>query len=185
MKQPRWVAVLALFAMTMSPAKLASAASDGPGDWIPVRSEEGRFRAEFPHEPEVTTSSRMSWLGRVTIGFAELTLDDATFGVTFHDLPTLAKLLDAQWILERVERELIESLDASLEHGEETTYQDYPARLVRYAFPSREGWREEALLVLVGRRLYIVSASGHRPDWQRDASRFFAAFALWPGEDEN
>jgi hypothetical protein len=58
--------------------------------------------------------------------------------------------------------------------------QGYPAREVSFRVPAEQDLAGDALLVLVGRRLYVVVALG--PQAERDASardRFFRSFEVW------
>ena len=101
--------------------------------------------------------------------------------VEHHDLPWLATfLLSSRAILERAKNGLV-----SEEHGLElssagVSAQGYPAREVSFRVPAEQDLAGDALLVLVGRRLYVLVTLG--PQAQRDASaldRFFRSFEVW------
>jgi hypothetical protein len=101
--------------------------------------------------------------------------------VEHHDLPWLAEfLLSGDALLKRAKDGLV-----SEEHGLElssaaVSVQGYPAREVSFRVRAEEDLAGDALLVLVGRRLYVLVTLG--PKAQRDASaleRFFRSFEVW------
>ena len=58
--------------------------------------------------------------------------------------------------------------------------QGYPAREVSFRVRAEQGLAGDALLVLVGRRLYVLVTLG--PQAEREASaldRFFRSFEVW------
>ena len=143
---------LAIAAAALSPVDAAA------GDFRPYRSETGRFSVEFPGGlPSIRelSGSKFSITGndvRHTV-FAE----GAEFAVEIHDIPRVAKLLlTSHYILERTVKGMLEDIGARELDSAEVSFQGEPAREVAFEIPDRE-ITGRLLLILAGRRLYLVS----------------------------
>ena len=160
---------------------MTAAAASPELEWIPFRSERGRFAVELPGSPEEIRDTRAT-LGGTVRRTEYLARRGATeLRVEHHDLPWLATfLLTSDALLERSKNGLV-----SEEHGLELSsagvlVQGYPAREVSFRVPAGQDLAGDALLVLVGRRLYVLVSLG--PQAQRDATtldRFFRSFEVW------
>ena len=168
------VAAAAAFSMT---AVVAGAELE----WLRFRSERGRFAVRLPGSPEEIRDTRAT-LGGIVHWSEYLAKRGATeFRVEHHDLPWLATfLLSTDGLLKRAKDGLVEE-----EHGHElsgapVSVQGYPAREVSFRVQAEQDLAGDALLVLVGRRLYVLVALG--PQAERDASaldRYFRSFEIW------
>jgi hypothetical protein len=170
-----------LFLVAASAVSMMAAAGAAELKWLRFRSEWGRFAVQLPESPEEIRNTRITLGG--TVRWTEyLARRGATeFRVEHHDLPWLANfLLSSDALLKRAKNGLVEE-----EHGYElsgavVSVQGYPAREVSFRVPAEQDLGGDALLVLVGSRLYVVVALG--PQAERDASareRFFRSFEVW------
>jgi hypothetical protein len=142
---------------------------------------EGRFSALLPAEPVVSTVTRRTFLGAVVGTRYVVEIGDTTVAVELHDLPRMARLLvPANAILGRARDRLVEDVGTRVVAARDALRGGFPAREVTYEL-ERPARIEEALLVLVERRLYIALAT-----WPRGsaippaARRLFESFEVWP-----
>jgi len=156
-------------------------ATGADAQWLRFRSERGRFTVQLPGIPEETRDRRATLGGAVHWSEYRARRGATEFRVEHHDLPWLAQfLLSTDALLRRAKDGLVEE-----EHGHElnsavTSVQGYLAREVSFQVRAEQDLAGDALLVLVGRRLYVVVALG--PQAERDASaldRFFRSFEVW------
>jgi hypothetical protein len=141
---------------------------------------DGRFSASFPAEPVVSTATRRTFLGAVVATRYAVETGDITVAVELHDLPRMARfLLPADAILGRARDRLVEDVGGRVVAAADALRGGFPARQVTYEL-ERPVRVEEALLVLVERRLYIVLAT-----WPSGsavppaAQRLFESFEVW------
>ncbi|MBW2540502.1 MAG: hypothetical protein JRF15_00295 [Deltaproteobacteria bacterium] len=152
-------------------------ASCGPGDWVEVRSKEGRFSIKMPATPAQTTQEVETAAGPISLRSHQLIDGDFEYSVSFSDYPDefLARngpesILDAARGGTAAEGELLEESAISL--GE------HSGRYLVLRDPSGERVLQIRLL-LVGRRLYqfgIVTPAQDRS--AAEVARFLDAFAL-------
>lgn len=152
-------------------------ASCGPGDWVEVRSKEGRFSTKMPAIPAETTQQVETAAGPIALRSRELDHEGFQYIVSFSDYPDafLAQngpesILDAAREGTTVAGELLEESRISL--GEN------PGRLLVVLDPSGERVLQIRLL-LVGRRLYQFGIVTPKQDQSAaEVARFLDAFAL-------
>jgi hypothetical protein len=171
----RWLLVAA------SAVSMAVVAGAAELEWLHFRSERGRFAVQLPESPEEIPDTRITLGGTVRWTEYRAGLGATEFRVEHHDLPWLAKfLLSGDSLLKRAKNGLVEE-----EHGHElssavVSVQGYPACEVSFRVLAEQDLGGDALLVLVGSRLYVVVALG--PQVERDDSareRFFRSFEVW------
>ncbi len=151
------------------------------GDLHPYRSETGRFSVDFPGGlPSIRelAGSKFSITDndvRHTV-FAE----GAEFAVEIHDIPRVAKLLlTSHYILELSVKGMLEDIGAREVDSAEVSLQGEPAREVAFEIPDRE-FTGRLLLVLAGRRLYIVSVRHPQSiDPPSSIAPFLDRFSFW------
>jgi hypothetical protein len=152
-------------------------ASCGPGDWVEVRSKDGRFSIKMPAIPAETTQEVETAAGSITLRSRELVHEDFKYIVSFSDYPDefLAQngpesILDAAREGTAVAGELLEESAISL--GENS------GRFLVLLDPSGERVLQIRLL-LVGRRLYQFGIVTPKQDRSAaEVARFMDAFAL-------
>ena len=171
----RWLLVAASAVWMMAAAGAAEL------EWPRFRSESGRFAVQLPESPEEVRDTRVT-LGGIVHWSEYLARRDATeFRVEHHDLPWLATfLLSSDALLKRAKDGLVEEENGHELSGAVLSVQGYPAREVSFRVPAEQDLGGDALLVLVGSRLYVVVALG--PQAERDDSareRFFHSFEVW------
>jgi hypothetical protein len=164
-----------------SALSITVAAAGGELEWLRFRSERGRFAVQLPESPEEIRATRVTLGGGVRWTEYRARRGATELRVEHHDLPWLAKLLlTTDGLLKRAKDGLV-----SEEHGHElssagVSVQGYPAREVSFRVRAEQELAGDALLVLVGRRLYVLVTLG--PQAERDAStldRFFRSFEVW------
>ncbi len=171
---PSWCLVASLTVLGLAPAPSAARAADL------FRSETGRFSVRLPAPPHRSSSSQATLAGRIESAEYLVETGAVELRVELHDVPTVASLLLSDGaLLERAENDLLADDRAEDERAVATQLQGHPAREVRYRLGGGDGREARALLVLVGRRLYIAVAL--HPPAVDDASvdRFFGSFAVW------
>jgi hypothetical protein len=174
----RWLrSAILIFSMTVA----FVAAGMAEPEWPQFRSERGRFAVKLPGSPEEIRGRRATLGGFVHWAEYIAKRGATEFRVEYHDLPWLATfLLSTDGLLDRARDGLV-----SEEHGHElssgvASVQGHPAREVSFRIPAEQDLSGDALLVLVGERLYVVVAMG--PQTQRDVSAldvFFRSFEVW------
>ena len=153
------------------------AAAPTPG--VLVDSPEGGFRATFPEAPRFEEHADATLLGTLRTRSWDVDRGALRLRVERHDLPALAAtLLSADLLLGRAERGLLEDLAARDVEAEVAPWGTHPGRRLRYEPGDRPGEREEARLVLAGRRMYVVFARGAGDD-RAAAERFAASVELF------
>jgi hypothetical protein len=136
----------------------------GPPPWREYRSVPGRFRVLLPEAPRVSRSRYPTLAGALQQVRYASEVGDARVQVEHHDLPRLMPAILARSILSRAADGLVEKESARELEREELEWQGHPGVSLRYAIPDPDHRIKRSLLVLVGRRLYIVFAT-----WPADA----------------
>ena len=97
-----------------------------------------------------------------------------------HDIPKAAAwLLTDEFVLKQAAKGMLDDIGGRELQAQSASRQDQPARRVSFELPDREA-RGDVLLVLVDRRLYLVSA--HHPVEQDPPvtfARFLESFRFW------
>jgi len=151
------------------------------GEHFAYRSEAGRFSVDFPGEPPSVrelSGSKFSITSNDVLHIAFV--GDTEFAVEIHDIPRVAKLLlSSDYILERTVRGMLEDIGGREVDSVETHLQGEPAREVGFEIPDRE-LTGRLLLVLAGRRLYLVSVQHPRSIGPLGSiAPFFESFSFW------
>jgi hypothetical protein len=167
--------VAALSTSALAPAR---ATADEP---VAYRSEAGRFSVELPAEsPSIRELNESKF--SITDNDVRHTVfaEGAEFAVEIHDIPRVAKfLLTSRYVLERSTKSMLEDIGAREIDSVEASLQGLPAREVAFEIPDRE-FTGRLLLVLAGRRLYLVSVR-HPQSIAPPAAvaPFFESFSFW------
>jgi hypothetical protein len=170
-----FVIALAVSTSTLAPMRATA------DDLVAYRPEAGRFSVDLPGESlsvRELTGSKFS----ITSNDVQHTafVGDAEFAVEIHDIPRVAKfLLPSDYILDRTIRGMLEDIGGREVDSVEASLQGEPAREVRYEIPDRE-FTGRLLLVLAGRRLYLVSVQHPQSiDPPSSIAPFFESFSFW------
>jgi len=168
---------IALVVLTLALTPIRATA----GEHFAYRSEAGRFSVNLPAEtPSVSelAGSKFSITDndvRYTVFF-----EGAEFAVEIHDIPRVAKLLlTSHYILERSVKGMLEDIGARKVDSADVSVLGQPAREVAFEIPDRT-FTGRLLLILAGRRLYLVSVRHPRSADPPDAiAPFFESFSFW------
>jgi len=145
---------------------------------VRVDSREGGFRAVFPEAPHYEAKRETTLLGALHTRSWEVDHGALLLRVERHDLPALAlRILAPESVLARAERGLLADLAARAVESEAAPWGRHPGRRLRYEPGDRPGEREEARIVLAGRRLYVVFARG-AGKLAEEAQRFAASVEI-------
>jgi hypothetical protein len=151
------------------------------GERFAYRSEAGRFSVDFPAKsPSVEEMSESKF--SITDNDVRHTVfaEGAEFAVEIHDIPRISKLLlTSHYVLQRSVEGMLEDIGAREIGSVETSLQGQPARKVLFEATGRPSIGR-LLLVLAGRRLYMVSVRHPRSLDPPDARvTFFESFSFW------
>jgi hypothetical protein len=149
--------------------------------WPEFRSELGRFAVRMPGPPKQRSSSRLSLAGRIRSAEYLVEHGAAELRVEHHDLPAIARfLVSSAALLKRAQQTLVADEDARELHSVEASLHGYPARRVSFRVRGEKRLQGDALLALVGSRLYILEAL--QPPASAGArwlDPFFQSFRVW------
>jgi hypothetical protein len=174
------LALLWLFPVAVA-GLAGSAAAEDPA-WASFTSKDGRFSVEVPSQPVQTETQQKSFVGTVTNHIFTATSGHDTFTVDYSDIPHFAlHFAGPDTIYEHAKGALLQQT-----YGKQTAYSDVPVsgvqgkRLVydTPAAPDHPEMRGDAILVLVGTRLYVID--GVVPEAEADAksAQFLSSIAI-------
>ncbi len=176
----RVVTLTAALAIALSISALAPMRATAD-EHFAYRSEAGRFSIDLPKQPPSVrelTGPKFS----ITDNDVRHTVfsEGAEFAIEIHDIPSFAKfLLTSQYILERSVKGMFEDIGAREVDSAEISVEGQPAREVAFEIPDR-AFTGKVLLVLAGRRLYLVSVRYPRSiDPPAAIAPFFESFSFW------
>jgi hypothetical protein len=172
---------LAALAILVSTFALVSARATAD-DLFVYRSEDGRFSVDLPAGPPTIrelTGSKFSITGN---NVRHTVFDEgAEYAVEIHDIPRVAELmLTSHFVLQRSVKGMLDDIGAREVDSAEVSLQGKPAREVAFEIPDSQV-KGRLLLVLAGRRLYLVSVRHPRSiDPPEVVAPFFESFSFWP-----
>jgi hypothetical protein len=151
------------------------------GERFAYRSEDGRFSVDFPAEsPSVRELSESKF--SITDNDVRHTVfaEGAEFAVEIHDIPRISRLLlTSRYVLDRSVEGMLEDIGARKVDSAETSLQGQPAREVVFEATGRPSIGR-MLMVLAGRRLYLVSVRHPQSiDPPDTVAPFFESFSFW------
>jgi hypothetical protein len=177
-------------ALALAPASGAATPADAQAGedraaaaWHPFRSVAGRFQVLAPSAPERIVHSRWTVAGRIDEIAYHFEWRGERYGVTYHDLPRIARMIFSDdGLLDRIVDELLGVMNGSLLREDEISLRGNPGRVVSYRVRDRPGLVEEVRILLVERRLYLVEVGrndlGGAALSNGSARRFFDSFEL-------
>jgi len=171
-----------VFCLLAVPLWLAPPALHAEGvAWRPYESPSGRFRVLLPASPLPTSGVFETRAGSIRELGVEVETAGLSLKIEHHDLPRLACLfLSDERILDFAASGLLDDRHGRLESAEPALVQGHPGRTLRYSRTDLGNRLEQARLVLVGNRLYIVLArADNASDSRAQIARFFNSFEIW------
>ena len=150
-------------------------------EWVEVRSAPGRFSVRMPERPDQIAHSRFTMAGPVRTVEYSVRRGETELRVEHHDLPRLAEMLisDAA-LLDRAASDLVADEGGVDPRVVRASVRGHPAREVSFRIGERAGLACEALLVLVGRRVYVlVSLHPQEAADVAASERFLGSFQVW------
>jgi hypothetical protein len=169
-----------LVAMTsLGPLGAAARAQDA---WTTFTSKDGGFSVDMPGQPAKTQTQQKSFVGTVTNHIFTAVSGTDRFTVDYSDIPHFAlHFAGPDTIYEHAKGALLQQT-----FGKETAYTDATVsgttgkRLV-YDTPPAPGhpaMRGDAVLVLVGTRLYVIDAVVPEAEADAKSQRFLSSIAI-------
>ena len=148
--------------------------------WTRFTSETGRFSVLVPGEPSLLERKTTTIIGTLNEWKYLVPLADGAFSVGFHDLPPIAMLLaPTRVVLSRTRDQILTGTEGTEISFVEYDFDGHPGRILAYEAENSEYRYEEVRMILVGRRLYLLTAG--RPALEADRSlmdRFFDSFRI-------
>lgn len=129
-----------------------------PSEWESFSSNDERFQAQFPKDPE-ETSKEIS-INDKTLEYHELSTEekDASYSVSYVDFPGIWKIIGAKKILSKTLNGILEQEEKieALLHQEISSHEGLPALNYRL---KQDGKEVHGRLVVAGNTLYRVVVS--------------------------
>jgi hypothetical protein len=131
--------------------------------WQPVESDSLHFRVLLPPEHERVESIRNTWVGKVRELRLDAEVEGGEFSVQVRELPRAARwLVTRNFILDSAKDGFLEDGRRKQLVYEEITRNGYPGRHLRFEDPEREGWIEDAEIIIADDLLYFLVAARER-----------------------
>lgn len=148
-----------------------------PAGWQIFESAEGRFRVYMPGEPEKTVGERSTAVGSLDETRYEAMEGEAFYLVEVRDMPRIASwLMTDEALIDRSAEGLIDFAEGANVQKKRVTRDGHPALELSLDANYRAGYVERALVILAGRRLYVVIAGAPRDTVDKDLGTFVDSF---------
>ena len=154
----------------------------GEQAWATVTSKEGRFSIEMPGQPAKTETHQKSFVGTVTNHIFTAESGKDTFTLDYSDIPHFAlEFAGSDTIYEHAKGALLKQTFGKATSYADVTVSGTKGKRLIYDTPPVPGhpeMRGDAILVLVGTRLYVID--GVVPEAEADAKsqRFLSSLAI-------
>jgi len=171
-----------LWLVLVMPVPLLGSAARAQHDWTTFTSKEGRFSVDVPGQPVETETRRHSFIGTITNYIFTTESGDDTYTIEYSDIPHFAlDFAGADKIYEHAKGALLkrtfgkatsyEDVTVSGERGKRLVYDTPPA-------PGHPRMRGDAILVLVGTRLYVIDCVVPEADADAKSQRFLSSVKI-------
>lgn len=149
-------------------------------DWRIFRSDPGGFSVLLPGEPEHLSRETSTIVGGVRENKYLVPVGNGFFSVGLHELPRLSNFFaPARVILSQTKNQILKGTKSEELSFDEFDDPRFPARVLRYRNGVEGFTIEEVRMILVGRRLYLLTAGYDESDADRTLmDRFFDSFVL-------
>jgi hypothetical protein len=173
----RHVTALAVLVLPLLSPDEASSEREDP--WHELRAEAEGFSVELPGRPEFLSKTIPTFLGIVKESAYRTPFDGGLFSVELHELPGLTRFAPARVVLERAGNEVLQDRGGEELSSRSVRAGDHPGRVLTFRSPDSGFAIEEAHLVLVGSRLFLLTAGLAKEGGDRSAlDRFFGSFRI-------
>lgn len=169
---------LAAIAITRVP--LSAARAEQP--WTSFTSKAGRFSVQMPTQPVVSETKQKSFIGTITnhIFTAESGAD--IFTVDYSDIPRFAlDFAGAETVYEHAQGALLKKTFGKARSFTDVTVAGTKGKRLVYDTPQASGqakMRGDALLLLVGTRLYVIDGVVPGSEADAKAQRFLSSVEI-------
>ena len=142
-------------------------------EWVEFAAPDGRFRAEFPKEPDVEPGEEPN---EATIQAA---VGPTAYTVYYFELPEFDQSTTTpQMVLDGAREGSVANVQGQQVSHEKVTIEGQPGQAYRIEIPSQQAIGEHRIL-MVGKRLYSLSVVGPKSEFDDSRARkFFDSFAL-------
>jgi len=149
--------------------------------WRNVTAHAERFSAQFPARPEFRSVTQHTIVGDVTQTGYRARFGDGFFSVELHELPGIAEFFaPANLVLERAKNQILKESDTVPLSFARVETEGHPGSVFSYRSDKSNFEIEEVRLVLVGKRLFKLTAGLVKGSDDRSAmDRFFNSFRFW------
>ncbi|MEN9243281.1 MAG: hypothetical protein Q6K81_00150 [Gloeomargarita sp. DG02_5_bins_242] len=170
--------LVALFLSTLA-ATLPVQPVWSQSNWLPFTPPAGQFQVELPVAPSNAEVKDHSLVGTVTTQIFTAKAEEATFSVSYSDLPALAvQFMGADGLFGQAKASLLRDQNGREISFSPATLNGLSGKRLLYAVNVDGGQRAgEAFLVLNGTRLYVLDALVS-PGAEMLAQKFFQSFQL-------
>lgn len=172
---PYWLALVAIAALHGSDVRAEEA-------WTTFAAKEGRFSIDVPSQPVKSETKQKSFIGTVTNHIFTAESGRDRFTVDYSDIPHFAlHFAGPETIYEHAKGALLkQTFSKPVSYTDVTVSGEKGKRLV-YDTPPVQGhpeMRGDAILVLVGARLYVIDAVVPESEADAKAKRFLSSLEI-------
>lgn len=161
---------------------LLSSEARAEQDWVTFTSKEGNFSIEMPGQPVKTETHQKSFVGTVTNHLFTAESGKDTFTVDYSDIPHVAlHFAGPDTIYKHAKGALLKKTFSKEVSYTDITISSVKGKKLVYDTPPVQGhpeMRGDAILVLIGARLYVID--GVVPETEADAKsqRFLSSVKI-------
>jgi hypothetical protein len=148
-------------------------------DWTTFTSKEGRFSIEMPGQPVKTETHQKSFVGTVTNHIFTAESGKDTFTVDYSDIPHVAlHFAGPDTIYKHAKGALLKQTFSKEVSYTDVTVSGVKGKKLVYDTPPVQGhpkMRGDAILVLVGARLYVIDGVVRETEADANSQRFLSS----------
>lgn len=150
--------------------------------WTTFTSKDGRFSVDMPGEPVKTETHQKSFIGTVTNQIFTAASGKDTFTVDYSDIPHFAlHFAGPDTIYEHAKGALLKQTFSKQTSYTDATVSGAKGKRLVYDTPPVQGhpeMRGDALLVLVGTRLYVIDGVVPAAEAETKSERFLSSMKI-------
>jgi hypothetical protein len=174
------LAVLSLVLVTLAPRLGSEARAEQ--DWTTYTSKVGRFSVDLPGEPVETATQRHSFIGTIKNYIFTTQSGEDTYTIEYSDIPHFAiHFAGADRIYEHAKGALLKKTFGKTTSYVDVTVSGEKGKRLEYDTPPVAGhpeMRGDAILVLVGTRLYVIDEVVPEADADAKSQRFLSSVKI-------
>ncbi|MGH0032568.1 MAG: hypothetical protein ACQGVC_22480 [Myxococcota bacterium] len=161
---------------------VAAGGAQAEDAWSKFASEEGRFSVEVPSPPVKSQLEQKSFIGTVTSYILTSESGKDRYTVDYSDIPHFAlHFAGPDTIYEHAKGALLKKTFGKAVSYDDATVGGHAGKQLVYDTPPKEGhpeMRGDAVLVLVGTRLYVVDAVVREGESNDESKRFLSSLEI-------